>query len=69
MLVTSVDPLRVVVSREGLARFCTVKYHAPSSKNLSVSYMHLTNYSLNKNNDAFVRSENIEEGSKRLAGF
>jgi len=32
--VTSVDPLRVFVYKEGLARFCTVQYYKPSNNNI-----------------------------------
>jgi len=50
------QPLRMMFSlqpdawlcREGLARFATVPYVAPSAANLDQPYMHLTNYSLNK---------------------
>ena len=39
--------------REGLARFATIPYRPPSVNNLSQSYMHLTNYSLNKDSSKF----------------
>ena len=54
---------------EGLARFCTTKYEKPNGSNMKKDYMHLTNYSLNKNADEFeAEPENILEpntGSKR----
>ena len=54
VLIRSVDPLEAYVHREGLARFCTADYAAPSDDNLEHSFAHLTNFSLNKNSDAFV---------------
>jgi hypothetical protein len=46
---TSINPLRIYIYEEGLARFATSKYDndGPNSK-----YMHLTNYSINKKNSA-----------------
>lgn len=46
--VTSVDPLRIYLFDEGLVRFATEEYQAPTEENLKNIYMHLTNYSLNK---------------------
>ena len=40
----------------GLARFCTEAYSRPTAKNCSHVMSHLTNYSLNKRSDAFVKS-------------
>ena len=41
--------------REGLARFCTELYQQPRAANLHETFAHLTNYSLNKQSDKFVR--------------
>ncbi|XP_066915468.1 tubulin polyglutamylase TTLL5-like [Clytia hemisphaerica] len=58
--VMSYDPLRIYIYEEGLARFSTVKYEAGSSSNLQNQCMHLTNYSLNKFSDGYVRCEDPE---------
>jgi len=63
VLVTSCDPLRIFVYGDGLVRFATVKYSEPVNSNLDNLYLHLTNYSINKSSDDFVRDE--ETGSKR----
>jgi hypothetical protein len=50
----SLDPVKVYVCKEGLARFCTEKYAPPDPKRGFGSEMaHLTNYSLNKMSEAF----------------
>ena len=54
VLVSGVDPLRVYIHDEGLTRISTAKY---SVKNLSNSYAHLTNYSINKNAPNFKAAE------------
>ncbi|XP_062994098.1 tubulin polyglutamylase TTLL6 isoform X1 [Elgaria multicarinata webbii] len=63
VLVTSCEPLRVFVYKEGLARFATSAYSDPSHSNLDDVCMHLTNYSINKHSANFVRDE--DSGSKR----
>jgi hypothetical protein len=64
VLILSVDPLKIYLFDEGIARFSTEKYVEPSEENFKNTYMHLTNYSLNKNNTAkFIHNEN--EGHKR----
>lgn len=45
MLITSYDPLKIYLFREGLVRFATEKY---STKNTKRRFAHLTNYSVNK---------------------
>lgn len=54
VLVESVNPPRFHVFREGLARFCTMPYQPPTAHNMRQSYMHLTNYSLNKSSATYV---------------
>jgi len=49
--------------REGLARFATTSYRPPSATNLSQPYMHLTNYSLNKDSSKF----NLERHKRPLS--
>ena len=65
VLVSNLDPLEAYLCNEGLVRFCTQQYESPSTKNYYKTYMHLTNYSLNKLSKDFVRSENENQGSKR----
>ena len=50
MAVTSINPLRVYVFDEGLARFASEKYDITETKNI---FSHLTNYSINKKNKEF----------------
>ncbi|XP_049420353.1 tubulin polyglutamylase ttll6 isoform X1 [Epinephelus fuscoguttatus] len=63
VLVTSCDPFSIFMFKEGLARFCTTKYSEPTHGNVDDVCMHLTNYSINKNSENFVRDE--DTGSKR----
>ncbi|KAJ3166339.1 Tubulin polyglutamylase ttll6, partial [Irineochytrium annulatum] len=65
VLVTSVDPLRVFIHRDGLARFATQKYADPSEANIADTCMHLTNYAINKHSSNFVKAESEDAGSKR----
>ena len=54
--ITSCLPhMRAFIHREGLTRFCTTPYEAPSNKNIDCSFMHLTNYAVNKKNTDFVQ--------------
>ena len=50
VMVTGVDPLRIYIFNEGLARFSTKDY---SLKNLGDRFAHLTNYSINKKSKDF----------------
>ena len=50
VLITSLRPFVAFFCNEGMARFCTSEYEMPNSENLKNTFMHLTNYSLNKKN-------------------
>ena len=68
VLVYGIDPIRIFVFREGLARFATEEYVGPQKNNLDNLYMHLTNYAINKKSDAFEANEGSEDddvGHKR----
>jgi tubulin polyglutamylase TTLL6/13 len=53
VLVTGVDPLRIYLSKEGLARLSVKMYDEVDDENLDDMMMHLTNYSINKNSAKF----------------
>jgi tubulin polyglutamylase TTLL6/13 len=59
VMLESIVPLRYYLFRDGLARICTQKYRPPTSKNLHQSYMHLTNYSINKFNPEFAAPSEV----------
>lgn len=67
VLILNLYPLEIFLYDEGLARFATVNYKAPSTENLHQTYMHLTNYSLNKRSANYKHSVNDQQldGSKR----
>lgn len=54
VLIKSINPLKIFVYREGLARFATEKFKKPKKGNLKNFCMHLTNYAVNKKNKNFV---------------
>jgi tubulin polyglutamylase TTLL4 len=58
--VTCYDPLRIYLYDDGLTRFATTDY-SRNPKHLKNRFMHLTNYSVNKNNDDFVKNEDAGE--------
>ena len=45
------------MAHDGLARFCTVPYQHPNNRNIHSSFMHLTNYSLNKRSRNYLHTE------------
>jgi tubulin polyglutamylase TTLL6/13 len=63
VLVLSCDPLKIFLYKEGLVRFATQEYvtigHDQSS--LKNQFIHLTNYSLNKENRKFREPTKIDD--------
>jgi tubulin polyglutamylase TTLL6/13 len=62
-LVSSVDPLKIYLYDEGLARLATRQYEAPCGGNLRTFNMHLTNFSINKHAAGFVSSDASASGA------
>jgi len=67
VLILNLYPLEIFLYDEGLVRFATVDYKAPSMDNLHQTYMHLTNYSLNKRSINYKHTADNKQtdGSKR----
>lgn len=68
VLLFGVDPLRIYMYKDGIARFGTEEYENPDKSNLSNMYMHLTNYAINKNNSGFYTGNQFDvedRGHKR----
>ena len=67
VLITSCQPLRIYLFRDGLVRLCTQDFVKPNPSNIDDKCMHLTNYAINKQSDQFEGSsdESGESGSKR----
>ena len=53
VLVLGIDPLRIYLSKEGLARLSTKLYDEVNDDNCEDMMMHLTNYAVNKNSTKF----------------
>ena len=53
--VTSFEPLKIFLFKEGLVRFATQKY-TNNPKSLEKRFIHLTNYSVNKKADDYVKN-------------
>ena len=60
VLLYGVNPLRIYLFHDGLARFATAQYEAPSAANMKDVFMHLTNYSINKQNKE-VFQQNVDD--------
>lgn len=56
VLVTSFDPLKVYLFKEGLVRFATEKF-TTDLNSLKKRFIHLTNYSVNKRAEGYVRNQ------------
>lgn len=62
IVVTCYDPLRIYIYREGLVRFASKKYQNVDLTSQEAKYTHLTNYSINKKNEAFVENQDAQDG-------
>lgn len=64
VLIKSFDPVEAYLCDEGLARFATEDYRVPTAGNLKNMFMHLTNFSLNKQSEKYVAPEEdfLEDG-------
>ena len=60
VLITSIDPLRVFLYDEGLTRFATEEY-SNDPEHIDNNFIHLTNFSINKDSGNFVNNSNPEE--------
>ena len=56
VLVLGIDPLRIYLSREGLARLSTKQYEEVDDTNMEDMVMHLTNYAINKHSHKFQQN-------------
>ncbi len=63
VLLAGVNPLRIFLFKEGLARLATHEYKTPDSANINNQFMHLTNYAINRYEGAFKQPQNVEEQS------
>ena len=64
VLLYGVNPLKIYVHEDGLARFATVPYERPSDKNINNMFMHLTNYAINKNSSNYKQNETADGKGK-----
>ena len=72
VLVLGVDPLRIFLFKDGLARLATTAYSKPTERNMTNMRMHLTNYAINKNSLNFSKNYTAAAdfvGSKRSLKF
>ena len=57
IVVTSYEPLKAYIFKEGLVRLATCPYTTKASS-LKKRFVHLTNFSVNKKNEAYVKNTN-----------
>ena len=66
VLIGSIDPLRIYLFHDGLARFATEIYESAQRNNFKCTYQHLTNYAINKFNPKFKEKQS---GGESEGGF
>jgi len=64
VLIKGFDPVEAYLCEEGLGRFATSNYVQPNPYNMKNMFVHLTNYSLNKQSENYVACSDdfLEEG-------
>ena len=62
-----VEPMHAYLWEEGMARFCTVNYQIPSKSNKNNEFMHLSNYSINKHSDEYVKDDKEQSTKRKLS--
>ena len=70
VLIRGINPIEAYLYKEGMVRFCTHNYKKPDQVNIKNLFMHLTNFSLNKNSQRFKMPgdefQNDDKSSKQL---
>ena len=67
VVITGVDPLRIYLYDDGLARFATNPYVSATEGDISDLFMHLTNYSINKKSAIYNAAKtNTNEDSEQM---
>jgi len=61
-MVTSCNPLKIYLYKEGLARFATSEFQLDKFDN---TFIHLTNYAINKNSEKYKEADQTNKGTKR----
>jgi hypothetical protein len=67
ILIADLLPLTVYIYQEGIARFCTKKYHAPNRHNLNERFSHLTNTAVNVENESSQNENFTRKASEVIA--
>ena len=62
VLLYGINPMKVYLYEEGMARFATKPYEAPKGSNLRDVFMHLTNYAINKESSSYVQNDDEDGG-------
>ena len=63
VLLFGIQPLRIYLFDDGLARFATTPYESALRGDKKNLFMHLTNYAINKKNENYVQNENFDGGT------
>ena len=58
VILFGIEPMTAYLCDEGMARFWTVDYEPPCAKNKRNQFMHLSNYSINKYSENYVKTQN-----------